>query len=226
MTMIAANLQDVRARLAAACRAAGRAPGAVQLLAVSKTFGPEAVAQAFDAGQRAFGENYIQEAVEKIVALRHLPLEWHCIGPIQSNKTRLVAENFDWVHTLDQLKTARRLNEQRPASLARLQVCLQVNIDGGANKSGVAPQDALALAQQVATLPRLRLRGIMCIPEPCADFAASLAIHSRAKSLLDQLNTQGLSLDTLSLGMSDDLEAAVSAGSTLVRVGTAIFGKR
>ena len=226
MTMIAANLQDVRARLAAACQAAGRAPGAVRLLAVSKTFGPEAVVQAFDAGQRAFGENYIQEAVQKIAVLRHLPLEWHCIGPIQSNKTRLVAENFDWVHTVDQFKTATRLNEQRPAALSPLQVCIQVNIDQGLNKSGVEPHDALTLALQVARLPRLRLRGLMCIPEPCADFAAALAVHTRVKTLMDQLNAKGLSLDTLSLGMSDDLEAAVSAGSTLVRVGTAIFGKR
>lgn len=226
MTMIAANLQDVRARLAAACRAAGRSPGAVQLLAVSKTFGAEVVAQAFDAGQRAFGENYIQEAVEKIAALRHLPLEWHCIGPIQSNKTRLVAENFDWVHTVDQFKTAKRLSEQRPAALPPLQVCIQVNIDQGANKSGVAAHDALALAQQIVILPRLRLRGLMCIPEPSADFAAALAVHTQVKALLDHLNAQGLSLDTLSLGMSDDLEAAVCAGSTVVRVGTAIFGKR
>ena len=226
MTTIAANLQDVRERLGAACRAAGRPPDTVQLLAVSKTFGANAVAQAFEAGQRAFGENYIQEAVRKVEALRHLPIEWHCIGPIQSNKSRLVAENFDWVHTLDRLQTAQRLSAQRPADLAPLQVCIQVNIDGGANKSGVAPQDALTLARQVATLPRLTLRGLMCIPEPCAEFTTALAIHRQAKLLFDQLNAQGLSLDTLSLGMSADLEAAVSAGSTLVRVGTAVFGKR
>ncbi|MDP2370873.1 YggS family pyridoxal phosphate-dependent enzyme [Rhodoferax sp.] len=226
MTTIAANLQDVRERLGAACRAAGRSPDAVQLLAVSKTFGPEAVAQAFAAGQRAFGENYIQEAVEKIHALRHLGLEWHCIGPIQGNKTRLVAQNFDWVHTVDRLKTAQRLSDQRPASLTPLQVCIQVNIDGGANKSGVAPREALALALQVAALPRLRLRGLMCIPEPAANFATAMAVHAQTRTLFDHLNTNGLSLDTLSLGMSADLEAAVSAGSTMVRVGTAIFGKR
>ncbi|MEN9397347.1 MAG: hypothetical protein RLZ81_1877 [Pseudomonadota bacterium] len=226
MTTIAANLQDVRQRLAAACQAAGRSPDAVQLLAVSKTFGPDAVAEAFAAGQRAFGENYIQEAVAKITALRHLPLQWHCIGPIQSNKTRLVAENFDWVHTVDQLKTAKRLSEQRPADLAPLQVCIQVNIDGGANKSGIVPQDALALAQAIAALPRLELRGLMCIPEPCADYAGTLAVHQQVKALQDHLRAQGLSLDTLSLGMSADLEAAVQAGSTLVRVGTAIFGTR
>ena len=226
MTTIAANLQDVRQRLAAACQAAGRSPDAVQLLAVSKTFGPDAVAEAFAAGQRAFGENYIQEAVAKIAALRHLPLQWHCIGPIQSNKTRLVAENFDWVHTVDQFKTAKRLSEQRPADLPALQVCIQVNIDGGANKSGVIPQDALALAQAIAALPRLELRGLMCIPEPCTDYASTLAVHQQVKALQDHLQAQGLSLDTLSLGMSADLEAAVQAGSTLVRVGTAIFGKR
>jgi pyridoxal phosphate enzyme (YggS family) len=226
MTTIAANLQDVRERLSAACRAAGRSPDSVQLLAVSKTFGPEAVTQACEAGQRAFGENYIQEAVRKIEALRHLRLEWHCIGPIQGNKTRLVAHNFDWVHTLDRLQTAQRLNTQRPADLTPLQVCIQVNIDGGANKSGVAPQEALALARQIAALPRLRLRGLMCIPEPCADFAAALAVHRQVKVLFDRLNAQGLALDTLSLGMSADLEAAVTAGSTMVRVGTALFGKR
>lgn len=226
MTMIATNLQDVRERLRVACRAAGRSPDAVQLLAVSKAFGPEAVAQAFAAGQRAFGENYIQEAVEKINALRDIPIEWHCIGPVQGNKTRLVAENFDWVQTVDRLKTAQRLSDQRPTHLAPLQVCIQVNIDGGANKSGVAPRDALLLAQQVAALPRLRLRGLMCIPEPASDHAIALAMHARTKTLFDHLKTEGLPLDTLSMGMSADLEAAVHAGSTMVRVGTAIFGKR
>lgn len=226
MTTIAANLQDVRERLGAACRAAGRSPSSVQLLAVSKTFGPEAVVQAFEAGQRAFGENYVQEAVRKIDALRHLPIEWHCIGPIQANKTRLVAQYFDWVQTLDRLQIAQRLSTHRPADLAPLQVCIQVNIDGGANKSGVAPEQALTLAQQIAALPQLRLRGLMCIPEPSTDFATAVAVHSQAKALFDRLNAHGLSLDTLSLGMSADLEAAVRAGSTMVRVGTAVFGKR
>lgn len=226
MTTIAANLQDVRERLDAACRAAGRSPSSVQLLAVSKSFGPEAVVQAFEAGQRAFGENYIQEAVHKIDALSHLPIEWHCIGPIQTNKTRLVAQHFDWVQSLDRLQIAQRLSMQRPAELAPLQVCIQVNIDGGANKSGVVPQDALTLARQVVALPRLRLRGLMCIPEPSADFATAVAVHSQAKALFDLLNAHGLLMDTLSLGMSADLEAAVSAGSTMVRVGTAVFGKR
>ena len=162
-------------------------------------------------GQRAFGENYIQEAVDKLGALRDLPLEWHCIGPIQSNKTRPVAEQFDWVHTLDRLKIAERLSAQRPDALAPLNVCIQVNIDGGAAKSGVAPADALALAQAVAALPRLRLRGLMTIPEPSPDFESARAVHARTKALFDQLNAHGLGLDTLSMGMSADLEAAIAA---------------
>jgi pyridoxal phosphate enzyme (YggS family) len=196
------------------------------LLAVSKTFGPAAVGEAFAAGQRAFGENYIQEAVEKIALLRELPLQWHCIGPIQSNKTRLVAANFDWAHTVDRQKTAQRLSEQRPEGMPPLQVCIQVNIDGGPTKSGVAPHDALALARDVAQLPRLALRGIMTIPEPAADFAAQKAVHMKAKALFDDLREAGLALDTLSMGMTADLEAAIAAGSTMVRVGTAIFGGR
>jgi pyridoxal phosphate enzyme (YggS family) len=164
--------------------------------------------------------------VEKITALRHLPLVWHCIGPVQGNKTRLVAEHFDWVHTVDRLKIAQRLSEQRPADLAPLQVCIQVNVDGGPTKSGVAPFDALALAQAVADLPHLRLRGIMCIPEPAPDFDAACQVFKRAGDLLATLNAQGLGLDTLSMGMSADLEAAIAAGSTLVRVGSAIFGAR
>ena len=226
MTMIETQLQTVRARLALACRAAGRAPGDVTLLAVSKTFGADAVAAAYAAGQTAFGENYIQEAVQKISQLRHLPLQWHCIGPIQSNKTRLVAEHFDWVHTVDRIKTAQRLSEQRPAGLPALQVCIQVNVDGGTTKSGVLPGDALALAQQVAVLPRLCLRGVMSIPEPAPDFAASCALLTRVKAVFDALNAEGLALDTLSMGMSADLEAAIESGSTMVRVGTAIFGGR
>ncbi|MDD2844320.1 MAG: YggS family pyridoxal phosphate-dependent enzyme [Rhodoferax sp.] len=226
MTKISTQLSAVRERIHAACRAAGRPPEAVALLAVSKTFGADAVQAAFEAGQTEFGENYIQEAVEKITALRHLPLVWHCIGPVQSNKTRLVAEHFDWVHTVDRLKTAQRLSEQRPADLAPLQVCIQVNVDGGPTKSGVAPFDALALAQAVADLPHLRLRGIMCIPEPAPDFDAACQVFKRAGDLLATLNAQGLALDTLSMGMSADLEAAIAAGSTLVRVGSAIFGAR
>ena len=226
MTVIATQLQAVRARIAAACHAAGRDPSSVQLLAVSKTFGAEAVRAAHAAGQTAFGENYIQEAVDKMAALADLSLQWHCIGPIQSNKTRLVAEHFAWAQTVDRLKIAQRLHEQRPPELAPLQVCLQVNVDGGATKSGVAPAELSALAQAVAALPRLQLRGLMCIPDPQPDAAAMQAVFLRARALYEQLRSEGHALDTLSMGMSGDLEAAIHAGSTLVRVGTAIFGGR
>ena len=226
MTMIAENLQAVQTRIARACDQAGRDRAGVALLAVSKTFDDLAVRSAFAAGQRAFGENYIQEAVDKITALGDLPIEWHCIGPIQSNKTRLVAQHFAWAHTVDRLKTAQRLSDQRPENLPPLHVCIQVNVDGGVTKSGVAPQDALELAQSIAQLPRLRLRGLMCIPEPAPDFVAACAVFARAKDLFDHLNAAGMALDTLSMGMSGDLEAAVASGSTLVRVGSAIFGVR
>ena len=230
MTTIAHQLHQVHQRLDSACEAARRAPDAVALLAVSKTFGPDAVAQAIAAGQRQFGENYIQEGVDKILALADHParaeLVWHCIGPVQGNKTRLVAEHFDWVQSIDRLKIAQRLSDQRPAHLPPLQVCLQVNVDGGANKSGVSPEDLPALAQAVAALPRLCLRGLMCIPEPAPNFDAEKALFMRAKAQWDALNALGLALDTLSMGMSADLEAAVAAGATLVRVGTAIFGVR
>ena len=198
----------------------------VTLLAVSKTFGPGAVREAHAAGQMAFGENYVQEALEKMADLADLPLQWHCIGPLQSNKTRPVAEHFDWVHTVDRLKIAERLAAQRPAGRAPLNVCIQVNVDGGPTKAGVAPAEALALARAVAALPGLRLRGIMTIPEPAADFIAARALHAGARAVFDQLNGAGLALDTLSMGMSADLEAAVAEGSTLVRVGSAIFGGR
>jgi pyridoxal phosphate enzyme (YggS family) len=227
--MIPLNLQAVHARIAEACARAGRPEGSVRLLAVSKTFDADAVRQAWAAGQRAFGENYVQEGVEKVQRLRELGcsgIEWHCIGPLQSNKTRVVAEHFDWVHTIDRLKIAQRLSEQRPPELAPLQVCVQVNVDGGANKSGASPEAALVLAHEVAALPRLRLRGLMCIPEPTPDFASACAVFERARALLDQLKAAGLELDTLSMGMSADLEAAVASGSTLVRVGSAIFGGR
>jgi pyridoxal phosphate enzyme (YggS family) len=226
MTTITRNLQSVLQRVAAACQEAGRDVKEVTLLAVSKTFGPEAVREAAAAGQQAFGENYIQEAVEKIALLGDLDLQWHCIGPIQSNKTRLVATHFDWAHTVDRLKVAQRLSEQRPAGLAPLQICIQVNVDGGATKSGVSPADALPLARAIALLPNLRLRGLMTIPEPAADFTAQKAVHLKAKALFDELREAGLALDTLSMGMTADLEAAIAAGSTMVRVGTAIFGTR
>ena len=228
MSSIAENLQTVRDRIRAACEAAGRPPASVRLLAVSKTFGPEAVREAHAAGQTAFGENYIQEAVDKIAALRDLPLEWHCIGPIQSNKTRLVAEHFDWVHSVDRFKIAQRLSDQRPGHLPPLQVCLQVNTDGGPTKSGVQPADVLELARAVACLPRLVLRGLMTIPDPVEGFEAEVALHRRATALFQQVQSE-LALpqfDTLSMGMTADLEAAIAAGSTMVRVGTAIFGKR
>lgn len=228
MTMIGDDLQQVKSRIAKACAAEGRNPAEVRLLAVSKTFGPEAVREAHEAGQRAFGENYVQEGLDKIEALSDLraKLEWHCIGPLQSNKTRPVAEHFDWVHGIDRLKIAERLSAQRPAHLPPLQVCLQVNVDGGANKSGVPPEEALPLARAVAALPHLQLRGLMAIPEPAPDFAAQRELCLRARAVYDAIRAAGIEIDTLSLGMSADLEAAISAGSTMVRIGTAIFGGR
>ncbi len=240
MNTISLNLEQVRARIQAACQAAGRAPAEVTLLAVSKTFGPEAVRAAAACGQRAFGENYLQEAVEKMAQLAEdadaPTLEWHCIGPIQSNKTRLVAEHFDWAHTVDRLKTAQRLSQQRPPGRPALNVCIQVNIDGGTNKAGVAPQEALSLAREVASLQGLALRGVMTIPEPAPGYEAQLALHQRARDLFEQLRAdtalhgvlaeRGHALDTVSMGMTSDLEAAIAAGSTMVRVGTAIFGGR
>lgn len=245
-TDIAARLAAVRARMVQACVATGRAPAAVQLLAVSKTFGPEVVIAGLRAGQIAFGENYIQEGVDKILALRQwlaepaqaalpapLPTpEWHCIGPIQSNKTRLVAEHFDWVQSVDRLKIAERLSEQRPAHLPPLQICLQVNIDGGPTKSGVSPSEVQALAEAVTRLPRLQLRGLMAIPEPAVDAPAAQAVFAQVRALFDALNAWGAggalrqSMDTLSMGMTADLESAIAAGSTMVRVGSAIFGER
>ena len=227
MTTIALALQTVWQRLQQSCNAAGRDPSAVTLLAVSKTFGADAVAAAHAAGQRAFGENYVQEAVQKMQATRHLDgLLWHCIGPIQSNKARLVAEHFDWVHTVDSLRLAQRLSAYRPPQLPPLQVCVQVNIDGQATKSGVAPQAALSLCQAVSDLPQLRLRGLMAIPQPATDFVAACAVFTRVRELFDEIRAAGLPLDTLSMGMSADLEAAIACGSTLVRVGSAIFGAR
>ena len=226
--MIADNLQQVRARIARACAQAGRAVQSVTLLSVSKTFGPEAVRDAVAAGEHRFGENYVQEGIDKIAALADLrsQLEWHLIGPLQSNKTRVVAEQFDWVHTIDRLKIAQRLSDQRPAHLAPLQVCLQVNISGEASKSGLAPQEVAAVARAIAALPRVSLRGLMAIPEPAGGFEAQRAPHRQLRELLQALRADGLMLDTLSIGMSADLEAAIAEGSTMVRVGTAIFGGR
>jgi hypothetical protein len=230
MTTIEGNLQQVRERLARACAAAGRDVNSVTLLAVSKTFGPDEVAAAVAAGQRAFGENYIQEGVEKVLALQALwpgqALEWHCIGPVQSNKTRLVATHFDWLHSVDRLKVAQRLSEQRPEDRAPLQVCLQVNVDGGTNKAGVSPDELPELALAVSRLPRLRLRGLMAIPEPSDDVGVQRAAFRQVRDLMEGLRARGLVLDTLSMGMSDDLESAVAEGATLVRVGRAIFGHR
>jgi PLP dependent protein len=228
MATIPGNIQQVRDRIAAACASAQRDVQSVTLLAVSKTFGPDAVRQALAAGQHRFGENYVQEALDKIEALAdaRAQLEWHLIGPLQSNKTRVVAERFDWVHAVDRLKIAQRLSDQRPPGLPPLQVCLQVNISAEASKSGLAPADVPALARAVASLPRLRLRGLMAIPEPAGDLAAQRRPHRALRELLLTLRAQGLDVDTLSMGMSADLEAAILEGATIVRVGTAIFGQR
>ena len=227
MTSIAANLQAVRERIAAACRAAGRREDSVSLLAVSKTWPAADLRQAAAAGQAAFGENYVQEAVDKIAALRGLGLEWHFIGPLQSNKTRLVAENFDWVHSVDRLKIAERLAAQRPANLPPLELCLQVNVSGEASKSGCAPADAPALAAAILRLGGVRLRGLMAIPEPGADVALQRRRFATLRATLERINAEsGAGLDTLSMGMSDDLEAAIMEGASIVRIGTAIFGER
>lgn len=222
---ISDSLQALKSRIAAACVATGRAPDSVRLLVVSKTFPAAAVREAFAAGVRAFGENYVQEGLAKVAELGDLrsQIEWHLIGPLQSNKTRPVAEQFDWVHSVDRLKVAERLSEQRPAALPPLNVCLQVNVSGEASKSGLAVGDTAALARQVAALPRLKLRGLMAVPEPGP---AALAQHQAMAALLRELQAQGLPLDTLSLGMSADLEDAIAAGSTMVRVGSAVFGAR
>jgi PLP dependent protein len=238
MTNIEQNIAAVHRRIQLSCHKAHRNSDDVTLLAVSKTVSTDAIKQAIAAGQRDFGENYITEGAEKIAILstetRHYGLHWHCIGPVQSNKTRLVAQHFDWVHTVDRLKIAERLNDQRPADVKRLQVCIQVNIDNSPSKSGVAPDEVLALAQEIAKLPRLQLRGIMAIPDipinTQGDFAmnniAIEAIYTPARAMFEHLNALNYQLDTLSIGMSADLEPAILAGSTMVRVGSAIFGVR
>jgi pyridoxal phosphate enzyme (YggS family) len=228
MTTLEQRLAGVRQRIQQACQAAGRDPASVGLLAVSKLQPAQAVRQAQQAGQQAFGENYVQEALDKMAALADLrgAIEWHLIGPLQSNKTRVVAEAFDWVHSVDRLKIAQRLSDQRPAQLPPLNVCLQVNISGEASKSGLLPQEVAQVAAAVTALPRLRLRGLMSIPEPAQGLQAQQAPHRALRLMQQKLNQRGLALDTLSMGMSDDLEAAVAEGSTMVRVGTAIFGAR
>ncbi len=228
IAMIADKIAQVNARIASACAAAGRPVQSVTLLAVSKTFAAADVAAAHAAGQRRFGENYVQEAVAKIAALAALSPrpEWHLIGPLQSNKSRVVAETFDWVHSLDRLQIAERLSAQRPGALAPLSVCLQVNVSGEASKSGVAPAELSRLAHAVAALPRLRLRGLMAIPAPAPGIDAQRVPHRALRRCLEALRDEGLDLDTLSAGMSDDLEAAILEGATMVRVGSAIFGSR
>ena len=230
MTTIPANLQAVNARIAAACAAAGRDPATVGLLAVSKTWPAACMREAFAGGQRAFGESYVQEAVTKQAALADLDLEWHFIGPLQSNKTRLVAEHFTWAHSVERLKIAERLSDQRLPHLPPLNVCVQVNVSGEASKSGCTPTEVPELCHAVAALPRLRLRGLMAIPELTEEsaLADSLTLRrfAQVRELRDALAAEGMMLDTLSMGMSHDLEAAILEGATIVRVGTAIFGER
>jgi hypothetical protein len=226
MTTIASNLQAVRAAIASAAGAHGRADRDIILLAVSKNFPADAIRTAYHAGQHRFAENYAQEALDKMALLKNLPLEWHFIGPIQSNKTRAIAEHFSWVHSVDRLKVAERLSAQRPEHLPPLQVCLQVNISAEASKSGVTPAQAGMLAMQIAPLPRLTLRGLMAVPAPGADVAAQRQSFAALRALRDRLNQQGLQLDTLSMGMSHDYPAAIAEGATMVRIGTAIFGNR
>lgn len=223
---IAAAMQAVRRRIASACAVAGRPPDAVRLLAVSKTFPPEAVREAWACGQTAFGESYVQEALAKQAALADLALEWHFIGPIQSNKTRAIAGHFDWVHGIDRLKIAERLSAARPDDLPPLNCCVQVNVGGEASKAGVAPAEAVPLARQVAGLPRLRLRGFMTIPRPCADPAGQRDQFRQLRLVFEAARSAGLDVDTLSMGMSEDLESAILEGATVVRIGSAIFGAR
>ncbi len=228
MSDILANLQAVRARIAAAQQTCGRTSESVSLVAVSKTFDATAVREAVAAGQRSFGENYVQEGIGKIEALADLrsQIEWHFIGPMQSNKTRQIAEHFDWVHSIDRLKIAQRLSEQRPPALRPLQVCLQVNISGEASKSGVAPGDTLELARAVHALPHLQLRGLMAVPAPSDNAIEQRGAFAALRTLNDSLRENGLPVDTLSMGMSSDLESAIAEGATIVRIGTAVFGTR
>jgi PLP dependent protein len=227
MTTIAAKLQAVRERIERAAQNAGRSPDAIALIAVSKTCSAERIVEAYACGQRAFGESYAQEASEKIARLAHLPLEWHHVGPIQSNKTRVLAEHFQWVHSVARRKIAQRLNDARPETLPALNVCIQVNVSGEATKSGVLPgEELLVLARTIVSLPRLKLRGLMAVPEPTPDVNLQRQRFALLRELKDTLGTAGFALDTLSMGMSDDFESAILEGATMVRVGTAIFGPR
>lgn len=226
MTTIPANLQALHTQIASTARQFRRNPDDITLLAVSKTWPAEVVRVAAAAGQRRFGENYVQEGVAKAAELSDLGLEWHFVGPVQSNKTRAVAETFAWVHSLDRLKIAERLAEQRPASLPPLQVCVQVNVSDEASKHGVSLDMAGDLMKQIAQLPRLQLRGVMAIPAPSRDVDEQRQAFRRVRELFERLRAKGMAIDTLSMGMSSDLEAAIAEGATLVRVGTAIFGER
>lgn len=227
MSPISRNLQAIHDAITTAARGAGRDPAEISLLAVSKTFGPDAVREAVEAGQYAFGENYVQEALDKMAALQSVPhLQWHFIGPIQSNKTRQIAQHFDWVHSVERLKIAQRLSDQRPEHLPALNICLQINISGEASKSGASLEEAYDLAQGIAAMPRLKLRGLMAIPEPEEEFERQRLPFRRLRALFEELRSAGVELDTLSMGMSADMAAAILEGSTLVRVGTAIFGRR
>ncbi|APZ44293.1 YggS family pyridoxal phosphate-dependent enzyme [Acidihalobacter ferrooxydans] len=226
MSDICDKLQTVHARIDAATRQSRRDPHSIQLLAVSKTWPAAAVREAWHCGQRAFGENYVDELIEKARSLADLDIEWHYIGHLQSNKSRAVAEHAHWMHSIDRYRIAQRLSAQRGAVRPPLQVCLQINLSGEASKSGVAPDQALALLHKIRELPNLTLRGLMAIPEPSADFTAQCAAFAQLRELREAANQAGLGLDTLSMGMSGDLEAAVAEGSTLVRIGTAIFGER
>ncbi|MCB1776770.1 MAG: YggS family pyridoxal phosphate-dependent enzyme [Candidatus Competibacteraceae bacterium] len=222
----AARLQTVLARIHDAERRFQRPVNSVRLLAVSKTHPANAIAALATAGQSCFGENYLQEALDKMAELRALELEWHFIGPIQTNKTRGIAEHFAWAHSVDRVKTAERLNAQRPATLPPLNICLEINIDQEPSKHGFDESEVAHVARRVAALPRLRLRGLMAIPAPASDFDGQRQPFARLRELRDRLNAEGLALDTLSMGMSDDLEAAIAEGATLVRIGTALFGHR
>jgi PLP dependent protein len=234
MPSIKDHLSEVRDQLAQAAKASGRSPSDICLLAVSKTFPASDVRLAYDAGQRCFGENYVQEGIEKIAELSDLrdQIEWHFIGPLQSNKTKPVTENFDWVHSIDRLKIAQRLNDQRPKNLKPLNVCIQVNISGEESKSGMRPDEVLDLCLAISKMPMLRLRGLMSIPEPTEDKNKQKVAHHLLSNLLEnlkkdpQLFNSKAPLDTLSMGMSSDMIAAIQEGSTIVRIGTAIFGKR